>query len=372
MLTSLLGVRLIFWMGATIPRPAGYDLTRALTSVEVTNDAEAGDGFQLTFTLAKSAVVDYGLLASGQLEPFTRVIIGVLMGVVPQVLIDGIITHQQVSASDQPGRSTLTVTGRDVSVMLDLEEKDDQFENQPDSVIVTRVLASYAQYGLVPAPAPTVNVPLWLDYIPRQHETDLQLLRRLAERNGFVFYIEPLTFGVNTAYWGPENRLGVPQPAITVNMGARSNAASIGFANDALAPVQPEGSFVVPILRTAVPIPPLPSLRIPPLVPAPAPARRTVRLRQTANQNPGDAATSAVATTTRTPDPVTGEGELDAVRYGTVLRARRLVGVRGAGFSYDGLYYVRKVTHTVARGEYRQRFTISREGTGSLLPVLPP
>ena len=28
----------------------------------------------------------------------------------------------------------------------------------------------------------------------------------MAERNGFVFYIEPLTFGVNTAYWGPENR----------------------------------------------------------------------------------------------------------------------------------------------------------------------
>jgi len=45
--------------------------------------------------------------------------------------------------------------------------------------------------------------------------------------------------------------------------------------------------------------------------------------------------------------------------------------VRGVGFSYDGLYYVRRVTHSFQRGEYTQRFYLSREGTGSLLPLLP-
>ena len=35
----------------------------------------------------------------------------------------GIITHQQLSPGNDPGSGTLTVTGEDVSVMMDLEEK---------------------------------------------------------------------------------------------------------------------------------------------------------------------------------------------------------------------------------------------------------
>jgi hypothetical protein len=68
---------------------------------------------------------------------------------------------------------------------------------------------------------------------------------------------------------------------------------------------------------------------------------------------------------------VTATGELDALRYGDVLRAHGLVGLRGAGYSYDGLYYVKQVTHTIRGGEYKQSFTLTREGVGATLPVLP-
>jgi phage protein D len=97
-----------------------------------------------------------------------------------------------------------------------------------------------------------------------------------------------------------------------------------------------------------------------------------VQLRESANQSAATAATAAVAAVTRAPEAITGSGEVDSVRYGKVLRARRLVGVRGAGTSYDGFYYVRRVTHTLRPGEYRQSFTISRDGTGALLPVVVP
>ena len=72
-----------------------------------------------------------------------------------------------------------------------------------------------------------------------------------------------------------------------------------------------------------------------------------------------------------TTDAVKLEGELDAGSYGGVLQARGLVGVRGAGFSYDGLYYVRRVTHKIALGRYTQRFELAREGLGSTTPVVP-
>jgi hypothetical protein len=341
----------------------------ALTRVEVTND-EAGDGFQMTFTLGKGTL-DYSLVQSGALDPFTRVVIGVLLGASLQVLIDGVITHQQVAPSPEPGMSTLTVTGKDVSVMMDLEEKNEKYPNQSDSTIVTGLIGNYTQYGLTPDVTTTTDVPIELKKIPRQQETDLQFIQGLARKNGFVFYVEPQTVGVNTAYWGPIIRTGMPQPALTMNMGDSTNVKSLNFSQDALAPVTTKGEFMEPNNKTDVTIPQLPSLRVPPLVLSPTPAKRVVLQRDTANKDAGQAATSAVATLTNAPDSVTADGEVDAVRYGSVLRARKLVGVRGVGFSYDGLYYVRRVTHSIQRGEYTQRFSLSREGTGSLLQVLP-
>jgi len=47
-----------------------------------------------------------------------------------------------------------------------------------------------------------------------------------------------------------------------------------------------------------------------------------------------------------------------------------LVGVRGAGLAYDGLYYVDSVTHNVKRGEYKQNFSLSRDGLISNTPRL--
>ena len=371
MLTSQLGIRLIIWAGATVPLPAPPEVLSALTRLEVTNDARDGDGFQITFTLAKETT-EFTLVQSGVMETMNRVIIGVLMGVMPEVLIDGIITNHELTPGNEPGSSTLTVTGRDVSIMMDLEEKNESFPNQPDFLIATQLIAAYAQYGLIPTATPTTDVPIMLDRIPRQQETDFRFIQRLAVRNGYVFYVEPLTFGVNTAYWGPEIRAGLPQSGLAVNLGDATNVKSLRFSNNALGPVATKGTIVEPISKSTIPIPPLPSLRVPPLSTSPVTARRTVLLRETANRNPSSAAVAAVSSATNAPDAVTGEGELDSVRYGRVLRARRIVGVRGAGLSYDGLYYVRKVTHSLAIGSYTQRFTLSREGTGTITPVVVP
>ena len=51
-------------------------------------------------------------------------------------------------------------------------------------------------------------------------------------------------------------------------------------------------------------------------------------------------------------------------RYGGVLQARQLVGVRGAGPAFDGLYYVKSVTHKIKRGSYKQSFTLDSERVG--------
>jgi phage protein D len=296
----------------------------------------------------------------------------VVLGAAPEVLIDGVITHHQVRPDNRPGASTLTVTGTDLTTLLDLEERNEHYRNQPDAVIVTRLLGGYPQLGFVPAVTPTTDVPIELDRIPHQHETDLRFIQRMARRNGFVFYLEPVAFGVNTAFWGPETRTGVPQPALSIDLGAATNVETLSFTEDALTPVGAEGSFIDPFAKLTIPVPALPPLRLPPLAASATPARRTVLLRKVGNANPAQAALSSAAAATKEPEPVGAEGVLDTIRYGSVLRSRRPVGVRGAGATHDGNYYVRSVTHEIVRGRYTQRFSLSREGTGALLPVVRP
>lgn len=369
MLESLLGIRLLVWTGNPVPTPTPA-LLEPLRSVEVRNDVQSGDGFQMTFALTKGTFGSYDVI--GSLSPGTRLWIGVVLGVVPEALIDGVVERHDISPGERPGETTLTVTGTTVSSLLGLEEKDQPHANQPDFVIVTKLLASYPELGLLPDVTPTTDVPIELQRTPQQRETDLALIRRLADANGFVFYTEPVTFGVNRAHWGPVVRVGIPQRAITRGLGSHGNCRQLSFSHDSLAPEGATGTFVEPITKMRIPVPALPSLRLPPLSSSPAPARRTTRLRSTGNAGPIQTALASAAAATRVPEAVNGTGTVDTARYGGVLRARGLVGVRGAGLAYDGLYYVTSVTHSIARGSYTQSFGLSREGTGTLTPAVVP
>src|SRR3954449_7037023 len=107
MLAGALGIRLLLWLGRTVPLPAGPDVTRALVRASVTNDADGADGFQLTFTAAKNRLGDFALVTGGRLAPMTRVVVGVLIGAVPQVLIDGVVTNHELAPDAGRGESTL-------------------------------------------------------------------------------------------------------------------------------------------------------------------------------------------------------------------------------------------------------------------------
>ena len=124
----------------------------------------------------------------------------------------------------------------------------------------------------------------------------------------------------------------------------------------------------VPGLKVPIELPPLTLPRVPPFAAMPLQAQRTEVNRRTAHLDSAAAVLRALADLNNAPDAVTGQGEVDVLRYGSVLRARRLIAVRGAGNAYNGTYYVRRVSHSIERGRYSQSFSISREGTGNLLP----
>src|SRR6185295_6734041 len=96
---SLLGINLTLLMGPGIAVPAPFDLAESLKSVSVTNNDTGRSGFSLTFEIGRTSpldMVDYSLLLNPLLRPFTRVVVLVTFGVLPQVLCDGVITNLQL------------------------------------------------------------------------------------------------------------------------------------------------------------------------------------------------------------------------------------------------------------------------------------
>ena len=252
--------------------------------------------------------------------------------------------------------------------MMDLEERSAEHPAQDETVIALKLIATYAQYGLIPIviPPTVIDLPLPIERIPVQQGTDLDYLNQMAERHGYVFYVSPgpAPF-TNVAYWGPPIRLDLPQRALSVNMGPETNVENLRFRHNVLAPAFVDGEVQDRLTNQDVPVQTFASLR-PPLASLPSWLVHFPNLRRTQLRQSGLTAVQAFAraqaTTDASTDAVVAEGELDALRYGGLLQARGLVGVRGAGYSYDGLYYVKRVTHSLTLEQYRQRFTLTREG----------
>ena len=94
MATCPLGIQLILHLGQKTPRPAPATVMTALQRVRIVNDTAGEEGFELTFSLRKGQTGALELLHSGLLDPDTRAVIGVRIGVQVQPLCDGVIYYQ--------------------------------------------------------------------------------------------------------------------------------------------------------------------------------------------------------------------------------------------------------------------------------------
>lgn len=369
-------VHLQMHMGPKLVSPVPAEVTEALLTAQITSTAGERGGFQIAFDLTKRGAITQRLLPEGYFDPKTRVVISVSVKGTASVLLDGMIVRHEVGASNQPGQTTLTVTGEDLTLLMDLEERTDRYPNLRPWQRVDRVLARYAEYGVHPwiIKEQIEQPPREQLRVPYQTGTDLQFVNDLARVNGYTFYLDPgPTPGRSTAYWGPERRAGVRQHALTVNMDVNSTVDQLTFAYDGTAREEPQARVQNPQTRDAplLPQPDIGGLR-PPLAGRASPALKRRTLSGTAKQEPGQAAAELLARAAISADAISGSGQLDVNRHGYLLRPRELVGVRGAGVTYDGDYFVKSVTHNLRPGSYQQNFTLSREGLIALSDRVRP
>lgn len=376
------GVHLSLLIGPVVPFPAPQVVMDALTDVEVTTSDTGPTVFQLSFSLSsRSPLHTIFLLTGGLPLLFMRVIVVATVKGTPTVLVDGVITNHQISPGTDVGHPVLVITGEDLTALMNQQDFSGfPFPAMPAEARVLVLLAKYAILGVLPMVIPSVliDVPIPTGSIPSQQGTDLAYIKALADRVGYVFYLDPGPIpGVNRAYWGPQIKLGVPQPALNVDMDAHRNVESLTFRFDSQKNKIPTVFLYNELTKVVIPIP------IPPITPLNPPLGLLPPLPTSLfDLRPVDDTLSkrsipqaimiGIAKAATWAEAVTGEGSLDVVRYGRILRARQLVGVRGVGPAFDGLHYVTKVTHKIKRGSYTQNFSLSRNGLLSTVPVVVP
>ena len=177
---------------------------------------------------------------------------------------------------------------------------------------------------------------------------------------------------MSVAYWGPEIKVGAPQPALNVGMDAHTNVETVSLNYNSESKKLPV--VFIHNQATKIPIPiPIPDVTPlnPPLGLVPPLPKDIEPITGTAKLSPIRAALIGLAKAAKSSDAVSATGTLDVMRYGRVLKARKLVGLRGVGMAFDGLYYVTSVTHNIKRGEYKQSFTLSRNGLISTFSKVP-
>ena len=292
------------------------------------------------------------------------------LGGIPNVLIDGVVTRHEVAPSNEAGQSTLTLTGEDLTVLMDVIEIP--IMRYPGMPIVARLnlLArevrgvrhrSSGHSAAVPrCPDTNGQIPSQtgsdLAYIKKMADADrLHLLSRARSRAGHQHLLlrprHPHSHSAACAQRQHGRELQRRKAHLQPRWPGEEGRHHDDHGSDHRQDPDPDSG--------AEHQPPAPAARRD----AHAADENLVSARRR-QLNSIQAIALALAKTGDTGEAISGSGTLNVIRYGICAARQLLVGVRGAGRAYDGMYYVSTVTHNIKRGEYKQSFTLSRDGTG--------
>jgi hypothetical protein len=281
-----------------------------------------------------------------------------------EMLFTGYITQVKPGFDTDMTQCTLEIWGMDNSVLMDREEKLKDWPNKKDSDIAAEV---FNQYGFTPDVEDTQVIHDEAVSTVIQRETDIQFLKRLALRNGFECYVEG-----STGYFKSPQINADPQPVLAVHFGDDTNVISFSIEVNALIPANVAISQIDRSNKE--------------ILNATAESSEQELLGGTdisallgAGMNP---AQSFIGMNVATGIPemtalcqglfhhvewfVTGEGEVNANKYGQVLQPRRTVTIKGVGEMHSGVYYVSHVTHSFIGDGYTQSFKVKRN---ALMPT---
>jgi phage protein D len=340
------------------------DVYPDLVSLEVELDDELAGMFRMTVALRLNADGSWTYLDDPRFVIWQKVVVTAGLADDSRQLLTGFITHLRPQFTIGLEQSRLEIWGMDASVLMDRVDKLKDWPNTKDSDIASKI---FGDSGLTPQVTDTGVVHDEDVSTIIQRETDIQLLRRLALRNGYECFVDG-----DTGYFRPPAVADTPQPVLAVQFGAETNVNRLSLQVNALAPADVAMSGVEHVtgevldssaqstgetVLGAKPADTYLGLGMQPGL---------VHIGQTVTT--GSAEMSALCQGLRDHGEwfVTGEGEVAANQYGSILTPRGTVTIKGIGEMHSGVYYVTHVTHVFSAAGYTQTFRVKRN---ALMPT---
>jgi phage protein D len=341
---------------------ARADLIPDIEAVEVEEHVQSADVFRVRLSIAVQRDGTWKHLDDPHLVPWKRVTV---VGGYPHshdTLIDGHITHADVVLSGTGLESSyLELTGMDASALMDLEERQLAWPNKKDSEIAREV---FEAYGFSWEIEDTVVQHQERTSTIMQAESDIRFLRRLAQRNGFECFVR----GTRGFFRSP-NLQDPPQKVLALQFGAETNVTRLHLQMDATPPTSLEIRRIDPLAKgedrerlTDLPRRALGNRSLKALRADLRDGSRLLKQQQAASREEMRACLRAGYEAAA--EFITVSGEIDSRCYGAILRAKRLVTIKGLGASHSGLYYVTRVRHLFTTEGYTQSFEAHRNGLG--------
>ncbi|MDT7797387.1 MAG: hypothetical protein QOI78_820 [Actinomycetota bacterium] len=338
-----------------------------LLSLEVELDEQLTGMFRMTLALLLRADGSWTYLDDERFAVWRQVVITAGLKDDSRRLLTGFITHVRPEFGPGMEQCRLAIWGMDASVLMDRADELKDWPNMRDSDIAS---ALFTKAGLIPRVSDTSVVHDVAVSTIVQRETDIQLLKRLAARNGFECFVDG-----DAGYFRPPALDAPTQPELRVHAGRRTNVTRFCLEVDALAPAEVDMAGIDhttgKVLNTAVNGDHQPAFganRPASLLAPKVPAGRVV-IGQTVATGEPEMAALCQALHDEGEWFVTGEGEVTANQYGSVLLPRSTVVINGIGETHSGTYYITHVTHKFSEDGYVQFFRVKRNalvsaGTG--------
>jgi phage protein D len=306
---------------------------------------------------------DFPMLTDGRIDAGSDLTIVAPVDGTNNYLVKGLVTGQQIHFEHGSGGSYLEVIGSDSSVKMDRESKSTLWSDVTDSDAVTTILG---QYNYTPDVDSTQAGHSENKHTLVQQDSDFRFVHRLANRNGFLFWVTAADGGDETAHFKRPQVGDSAAADLIINLDT-NNLDSLDLTWDAERPTSVDAAQLdlndKSSIDGGVAQSPLTSLGAQSLSDI-ASDTRSVHVLAPVDDS-GDLTSRGEGTLIDAGWFLHASTKTSVKAVGSVVRAHTIVNLRGAGKRHSGKYFVAAVRHTVDLTGHRMEIDLVRNGWGN-------
>jgi phage protein D len=306
---------------------------------------------------------DFPMLTDGRIDAGSELSIVAPADGQNNYLVKGPVTGQQIHFEHGSGGSYVEVVGSDSSVKMDRESKSTLWSDVTDSDAVITIVG---QYNYTPDVDSTQAGHPESKHTLVQQDSDFRFVRRLAKRNGCLFWVTAADGGEETAHFKRPPVGGSASPDLIINLDT-NNLDSLDLTWDAEQPTSVDAAQLdlndKSSIDGAVAQSPLASLGAQSLSDI-ASGTRSVHVLAPVD-DAGDLNSRSEGTLIDAGWFLHANTTTSVKAVGSVVRAHTLVNLRGAGKRHSGKYFVAAVRHTIDLTGHRMEIDLVRNGWGN-------